>query len=470
VSRQSIFYPPEFILATYQKPLESPESSSPIVTRSVAAGLQDRYFNTYHFAGWQRIALQLLGKLPQSVARFAISRFESFTGLEPSTVVDLSVNSLVSERINDYRELKGPFPAITLGSAMGGASANLSLATGGPFLPQAFVLTLRGGAKDGNIETYYRRSAELAKQLAQHNPGILTIQHYDPIHDEWMTRYVNHLRIKLLELPAAYANFIERNLEANGVVYYLDCGAKWLRYRVGEHSVFQVGGWGDISTQEFIDGSERIDIYCRRIGLQTNKWHLPEFPLETGSESEWGTESGLGESLKAFCDRKGIQFIPIQLPEPHSFSKLAFRAQAYLYQKAGRRPEGAMIEMFSQFDPTAIRKGGLLPLWLVFNTLDSLKFLESMVSEFPADKPVFFSPLATFTLTPDLVPWTKWEAVLNQFEWNNIGARPGHYPADALALTNWSAPLRSWADQQAAPLETMLNADEVLELAAAIDK
>jgi hypothetical protein len=50
-------------------PLESPESSSPIVTRAVAAGLQGRYSETYQFPAWQKFALGLLGSLPQAVAR-----------------------------------------------------------------------------------------------------------------------------------------------------------------------------------------------------------------------------------------------------------------------------------------------------------------------------------------------------------------------------------------------------------------
>jgi hypothetical protein len=446
--------------------LESPESSSPIVTRSVAAGLQNQYFEPYQFAGWQRTALRLLGKLPQGVGRATISRFESYSGLSPAAVAGLSVDSLVAERIQDYRELNGLFRAITLGSALGGASAHLSLATGGPFLPQAFVLTLRGGAKDGDIGTYFQHSSGLAKQIVHNNPGIMTIQHYDPIHDEWMTRYVNHLRIKLLELPPAYARFIERNLAPDGVVYYLDCAVNWLRYRIAEHSVFQVGGWGDISAQEFIEGSERIEKYCRQIGLQTSRWQLAGYPLETGPESEWGVEPGLGEAVQAFCERKGIRFAPIRLPDPHSFSRLAFRAQRFLLSKAGRQPGGTLIEMFSQFDPTAVKRGNLLPLWLVFNTLDSLDFLKSMTSEFPADRPVFFSPLATFTQTPDLAPWAGWESALQPFDWLNVGARPDHYPADASALVNWTSPLRAWVEQRADVLETTITADELLHLAA----
>ncbi len=56
--------------------IESPESSSPIVTRSVAAGLRGAYCDNYMIKGWQRALLNGLGVLPQGIGRFVISRFE----------------------------------------------------------------------------------------------------------------------------------------------------------------------------------------------------------------------------------------------------------------------------------------------------------------------------------------------------------------------------------------------------------
>ena len=56
--------------------IEAPESSSPIVTRAVAAGLRGEFFDTYPFPSWQKALLTVLGALPQGVARFAISQFE----------------------------------------------------------------------------------------------------------------------------------------------------------------------------------------------------------------------------------------------------------------------------------------------------------------------------------------------------------------------------------------------------------
>jgi hypothetical protein len=376
------------------------------------------------------------------------------------------VDDLVAQRLHDYAKIPGKFPALLTGAALGGASAVLSLALGGPFLPQAFVLTLRGGSPEADVLAYYRRSAALALEFARRNPQALTIQHFDPVHDGYLTRFLNHLRVKLLDLPEAWKAFTRERLEPGGALVYLECEAEWLRYRVGERSVFQVGGWGGLPPEEFLQGSARLERYARAAGFSYAHWPLPGYPLERGPESEWGCEPALGEALERFCAAEGYRLVRITLPEPHSYSRLAFRAISTLLEREGRRPAGVLVEVFSQFDPVAVMEAGLLPLWLVFNTHDSLAFLKEMVPAFPPEAPVFFASLVTFSYTPDLVPWEEWAAALNGLTWTNLGARPGRYPADAARLAVWAEPLRRWAAGRRRPIQSRLEPETLLELAA----
>jgi hypothetical protein len=449
-------------------PLESLESSSPIVTRAVAAGLRGQFCDNYEFPAWQKTVLLALGALPQGAARFAISRFQSISGLPPEVMADFSMDRLIQARLADYAQLDGPFPAIVTGAALGGATTYLSLALGGPFLPQAFVVTLKGGSLTGDVNEYLHRSLDTALRIAAENPGLMTIQHYDPIHDGWLTSFVNHLRFKLLDLPPAYAEFIRTKLTPGGALVYLEGGASWLRYRLGERSIFQVGGWGGISPEEFLEGSQRIRDYAKRAGLKYSDWRLTNYELERGPESEWGCEPGLAEALEAFCKREGFRFVRIPLPHPNDFSRLAFSTARRLLDKEGRQPAGVVVEMFSQFDASAARQAGLLPLWLIFNTKDSLEYLKEMRANFPADKPIFFSPLATFSVTPDLVQWQEWESALEGLEWINIGTRPSHYPADARALVKWVEPLRNWVAENQQPVSGFLTGEELAQLAQRI--
>ena len=450
------------------KSIESTESSSPIVTRAVAAGLRSEFCDNYEFPAWQKALLTVLGALPQAVARFTISRFQSISGLPAQVLDGFSLDELIQARLNDYTQLTGTFPSIIVGAALGGATSYLSLALGGPFLPQAFVVTLKGGSPDGDVNRYLHRSLEPVLKIAAGNPGLMTTQHYDPIHDGWLTRFVNHVRFKLIDLPPAYAEFIRSKLEPSGSVVFLEGGADWLRYRVGPRSVFQVGGWGGISAEEFLEGSQRIRFYARRAGLKYTDWELKGYPLEHGPESEWGSEPGLAEALEKFCEAEGFRYVRISLPHPNNFSQLAFSAAQSLLAKEGRQAAGTLVEMFTQFDAASAYKSGLLPLWLIFNTQDSLDYLKAMSAQFPPDRPVFFSPLSTFSITPDLVPFDQWAAVLSKFHWTNIGTRSDHYPSDSRTLIHWTEPLRQWVREHPHPLHTHLAADELIALAAII--
>jgi hypothetical protein len=191
---------------------------------------------------------------------------------------------------------------------------------------------------------------------------------------------------------------------------------------------------------------------------------LDGYPLETGPESEWGSEPGLAEALESFCQREGYRFVHFSLPNPNDFSHLAFSAALKLLELDGRQPSGVLVEMFSQFDSNAAFQAGLLPLWLIFNTQDNLEYLMEMLPRFPEGKPVFFSPLATFSLTPDMVSWQGWERALVDIKWINIGARADHYPADARALVKWADPLRKWVKENPQPISKHLSAEELLKL------
>ena len=194
----------------------------------------------------------------------------------------------------------------------------------------------------------------------------------------------------------------------------------------------------------------------------------PIFPWKRDQNPSGVAKPGLARRWSRFCRVEGFRFVRIALPEPHDYSRLAFNAIARLLEIEGRQPAGALVEMFTQFDATAVRQSGLLPLWLIFNTFDSLAFLKSMRPQLPKDRPVFFTPLATFTQTPDLTPWQEWENALEGLDWRNIGTRSTHYPADALTLTNWAEPLHAWVDQHRHPIQGHLKAEELLELAGGL--
>jgi hypothetical protein len=427
---------------------ESQESSSPIITRTVANSLIGKHTEIYQFSSIQKILLRIIGGLPQSVSEWIIPRANSNNALTAEVVRSIKTSDLINGRLADYAELNKKYPAITMGIGMGGTTAHLALALGGPFLPQAFVLTLKNGTMTGDVKAYESLTHEIAHHITEKNRDLMSIQHYDPIHDGWLVKRVNHLRLKLIDLPEEYKQFIREKLEPGGDLVYLEGNAKWKRFRTGERNVFQVGGWGDISAEEFIYGSERLSTFSKKEKLKYDHWFLDNFPIEDGAESEWGSEAGLGEALEEFCKEEGFNFLKISYDDPNDFSRLAFNTKQHMLKKQGIDPKGVVVEMFSQFDTEIVDHTALLPFWLIFNTFDSLRVLEEMSKEFQKDLPVFFSGLSTFSITPDLVLWDRWQEALKSFQMINIGARKNHFPADPVALLDWKKPLINWAKNQ----------------------
>lgn len=448
--------------------MESRESSSPLVTRSVAAALRNSCSPGYAFAWFERLGLRWLGSLPAAVAARVIPMVQGQSGLEPGLAAEVTTDGLTRNRLQDYRDVPGKFPGAVIGVAQGGSTAHLARLIGGPFLPQAFVLTLKGGADNGDAQKYFSLSRNIAVKITDRNPDLISIQHFDPVHDGWLTRRVNHLRLKLTRLPESYREFIRKRVEPGGEIVYLNGGATWLRQSVGRRNYYQAGGWGDIAADEFYYGSARLQEYAAREGWVTSVLKLVEYDVESGPESEWGCEPGLLEDLETFCRQEGYHFSPIRFNNPNQFSRLAFQAYRQFLANQDIAPGGVVIEMFSQFDAGLVHAGNLLPIWLIFNTNDSLRFLKTMLPEIPRELPVFFSALSTFSNTPDMVPWADWEAALSGYKVTNAGARSTHYPADAAALLDWWKPIQAWGQAHGKMPTGRLTGSELQALAEII--
>ncbi len=450
----------------YVPSLESPESSSPVITRAVAAALADEEFRPFEFAFWQKIVLSLLSFFPPIVSSNMAQWNVTRAALDPSLALTLDVDRLVAERLKDYDTHPGPFDCVVVGSALGGAVAHLAAALQAPFLPQPFVLNFRGGSRDDSVEPHFQLARDLAEHIFRNNDDVLAIGHFDPVHDGWITRTVTHLRLKLLHLPEGYRQFLDERLRPGGEILYLDCGAQWLQYVIHPRFVYQIGGWGGLSAREFIEGSQRIDDHLARRGSpHRGGWELEGQSPVVRFESEWGSEPGLDDALEGLARDQGFRFCRLSLSQPHDFSRLVFQAYKVLCEKGGLEPQGVAVEAFGQYDPVSVLRSSLLPLWLVFNTYDSLDFLKQSIPEFPTHKPVLFSGLVTMTQTPDMVPWEDWVKALEDLDWMNVGARSHRYPVDLAALWRGPEALRRWVRQNPAPIRASLEVEDLIELA-----
>jgi hypothetical protein len=450
--------------------LESAESASPLITRLVAGSLAREQVEGLALAPLERLGLRLLERLPVRVARTVATWRVARGALPDGRARGLSSDELVQARLGDYKRLPGKYDVILCGSALGGASAHLATILGGPFLPQPFILGLKGGTRDDQLQTYLERVKPIAEDILQNNPQVRAIAHFDPVHDGWLTRSMCHLRLKLIGLPAGYREFIQRRLKPGGTIVYVDCSAQWLQFKLGERLELQVGGWGGISPEEFIEGSDRIDRFLAESGSNhRGGWRPPDVEPAWRPESEWGSAQGLDQELKELAASADFGYEHLRFDHPHKFSRLAFAAHRELYSRAGIEPRGILIEMFTQYAPWAALERGLLPLWLIFNTQDSLDFLRAEREHFPEGIPVFLSALVTLSRTPDMVAWDDWADAMEGLSWHSIGASREKYPEDLLALGNWASRLR----EHTSPIDHIpepLSVESLLQLAASLQR
>ncbi len=422
---------------------ESAESASPVITRLIAGVLRGEHERVFNFAPWERLGMQLLNRLPVGIAQAVVRAQFSLSALSPEIAKGLTAEAIAEQRLRDYQALDERYPVVVIGAALGGAAAHIAAVLRGPFLPQPFILGLRLGSEDESLARHLAVTTPVAEAILKGDYRVSAISHFDPIHDGWLTRTVSHLRLKLIDLPRAYQAFIQDHLEPGGTILYLECTAQWPQLPLSERFSCQIGGWGGISPQEYLEGSERIDQFLIAAGSShRGGWGVSGITPEMAPESEWGSAPGLGEASRNYAEQRGYRFQRVTLDHPHDFSRLALAAHRLLYEQLGLTPRGLLIETFTQYDPYLVLQAALLPLWLVFNTSDSLRFLRHALRDIPEALPTYFSGLTTLSRTPDMVPWEGWVDALEGRDWVSIGAGPRRYPEDLVALFRWDQRLR----------------------------
>jgi hypothetical protein len=422
---------------------ESREGSSPVCVRSVAAALRDQWLDVYDLSRGQRLGLRAISTLGPRVIRAVVERSQRGAGLDPCLAAAIDVEAAAQQHVDEYDGLDGPCDAILVGAPNGGA-AHLANALGAPFLSQHFVFSFRGSSAADDVAAYQRHGASLAGPLLARNPQVVVINHYDPVHDRWLISSLNHIRLKLLSLPEAYRRFISARLRPGGALIFVDCASTWRQYRIGPRHTFQVGGLGGLSDQFYLD-----------------RWPL-DFPLEVQPESEWGALPELGEALEGLARERGYRCVTLRGPSPEWFAACAYEVWRRLFERASSKPQGTLIEMFTCVNPAAVRASSLIPLWLPWNCTDSLAFLRQMAPRFDRDRPVLFTLLSNFSLTPDTVSWGEWASALSGYDARMLGQRRWLFPSDPAGLWRAGEALRGWCELHPRRFDGKLAVDEVL--------
>ncbi len=265
-------------------PVEAADSSA-VCMRSVAAALRGRFLDPFEIPLYQRLALSAVALLGPDPVRRVVEMGVRWRGIAPSWADRITAEGLARRAVALYDGLEGPFDAVVIGAPNGGV-AHIAAALRAPFLSQHFLLSFRDPTDPDDVQTTFEHGSALAERILQREPTLVVVNHYDPLHDRYLVRWVNHIRLKLLDLPEAYKAFIRQRLRPGGTVIFIDCRYRWLQYRVGPRHTFQVGGLGDVTPREYLEGRPEIE----RLRGRRGGWSLEDLSLEERPESEWGAE------------------------------------------------------------------------------------------------------------------------------------------------------------------------------------
>lgn len=435
----------------YPRIREALESSSAAVLHAAAAALGDGWRQPQRSSPLQTRLARIAAQLPDAAVQRLVSRAVRDSGLDPDLAAYVNSEGLARQAIGAYsRAANGVgYPAILMG-APNGAVAYLAALLHIPFLPSHFVLSFADRTEADDVLSYQAHGARLIEPILQRDPRLAAVNHFDPIHDRFLVEQVNHVRLKLLDLPEAYRQFIRSHLAPDGVLLCIDCSYSWMQYQIDERHFFQVGGLSGYDCDDYLQGSDELDGWLKGLGSKhRGGWRLDDsFDLISQRESEWGTPTEFRDAVQDFAASEGYGSRNIHGAHPEDFSLLAHTAYLWEARLHERQPQGLLLECFSQINPTAALRSDLLPLWLPFNCDDSLQFLAGFIPYVPQGLPVVFSLLANFTISPDLPGAQAWQQIaarVGPVNW--IGTHPGRYPIDLASRFDYVPDLIAWTRQ-----------------------
>ncbi len=356
----------------------------------------------------------------------------------PSVNIHL-VTSILCSNIPQRR-----YPAVLIGSP-DGALIHACAAMGIPYLPQTLPLILRKPEIDpDDISADMKWAKPRAEQILTLNPDIHISQMLDPVHDRIMSQVLCYFRIKMIHLVESYRNWMSNHLEPGATILISDCRKQWKTVKINDLYTFQLGGAGDLSDDEYWNGSARLESFLKEHNSVRTTFNAPE-PDSVSPEAEWGYDARLTGDIVSFAREKGFKTGIISYGEPQDMSAFVADLHKKWFRLLGVPADTLFVESFMYMEPYMALKARLIPYWMYFNTVESATKLHSYLqasSSGKKEKPyknTFLSLFSNGIRTPGFVPVEHWENSVSSASENTIllGVEKNNYPEDFASNLNY---------------------------------
>ena len=447
--------------------LEAPEylelaDSSLVAIRATAAAIAGRHCDPFERSAFEKVLGKLVNKLSTSKRKAILRFFTGTMGAPTSLIPKVNIDEILAWALSLY-EGDGQYDGVVVG-APNGAVAHIASLMRFPFLTQHYLCAFKGKYPPDDSRAHFEDGVKAAHTILANNPGLEAIVHYDPLHDRFLIIKENFIRLKLMTLPQAFGDFMLKRIKPGGTVVSVECTYPWLMYPVPCDTgqlFYQVGGLGDVSAQEYLDDSERLQKFRKREGGDPNSgWGLRDYtPIEHG-ESEWGSVGSLNEELVDFCSANGFKLIKISMPHPEGYSQLAFKAYKAALKLAQERTRAVYFDCFTHIDPRLNLITHVPGIWLPFICRDSFRFAQKMAGRIDKTCEIWQSLHPSFCDPIDVAPIEDWIELFNEFKsYELIGVDKAKYPADLSTYLDFAPASKRKAEAEKRPFALAIDAD-----------
>lgn len=403
--------------------------SASAMLRALACRLHGRPFASLGMPRALRPLAVAVNALPESLKTVVYAWSGWGEAVSPKRLGELRADEVSASLAGHYPRRR--YPAVAVGSS-NGALTHLFAALGIPWLPQTWLVPVRRPMADPDDP---RASLEAARPWAEAlldaNPELQLHHMHDANQDRLMIRHMTYFRVKRRTLGRANEGFLADALAPGGTILVVECGQSWPTTRVGPRHVFQHGGFGGATPEEYLLGGPRVAAFLESYGAKVRRWDSPE-PDGESPEAEWGFEPALLDDVRRFAGERGLRVARLRFAGPQEPSRFVADLHRRWYRRLGLAEGGLVASSFVLMDPETTLRGRGVPFWAVFNTEPAADALAAYLDAGGPFDRLGIMLFAHGTRSVGLAPIARWRKLLGRarVEGRFLGVSEAAYPGD----------------------------------------
>lgn len=383
--------------------------------------------------------LETINKLPVSLNEKLFITATGAEGIPAANMNKVDASEFMKAVVNTYPDAK--YPAVMLG-AVSGAMVHLAAALKIPLLPQTFLIPVSHPAHLPVDEP--KRTLEWGlkpgENFLKNNPYFKLHHMFDPVQDRQTLEKITYFRVKMQRMVLEYERFLINNLQKGGTIIISDCTQKWPVTTISNRFVFQFGGVGATTPEEYHEGSKRVSNFLEKYDSHVRRWEAPKTD-SSQPEAEWGFDDLIMNDITAIAQRHGFRIKRLTYQEPDHPSPAIAEMYRWWYRQKDVITNRLVAESFFMHEPYWILKTASVPFWMKFNTEHSADWLEQYLTTAESYDEVYLMLFSHGVESIGLAKPQRWKHIMRNaaVNWGFIGNDPDKFPSDPVSMVKYNS-------------------------------